>query len=131
MASAARSFMPGPPCRVRVKALTSSRSVNQDLATLLRRLNATLRGWANFFRHASAKRRFSEIDYYAWWRVVRWLRRKHHRLSWKSLRRRFMEGWKLVADGIMFTGAASVSVTRYRYRGSKIPNPWVANAATN
>jgi RNA-directed DNA polymerase len=24
----------------------------------------------------------------------------------------------------MFTGASSVAVTRYRYRGSTIPTPW-------
>jgi RNA-directed DNA polymerase len=114
----------------RVKVLTADRTVNQDLATLLRRLNATLRGWANYFRYASAKRRFSEIDYYVWSKVVRWLRRKHTRISWTALRRRYMNGWKLAADGITFTGAASVRVTRYRYRGTVIPTPWTASVPT-
>ncbi len=27
-------------------------------------------------------------------------------------------------NGVVFTGASSVAVTRYRYRGSTIPTPW-------
>jgi hypothetical protein len=27
-------------------------------------------------------------------------------------------------NGAVFTGASSVTVKRYRYRGSKIPTPW-------
>ncbi len=114
--------------KAKVKALTS-RSSPGDLAALLRRLNATLRGWARYFRHGSAKRAFSKIDSYAWERVVIWLRRRHHRLSWKAMRRSFMIGWKPAADGITLAGAATVTVTRYRFRGSTISTPWAATAA--
>ena len=37
-----------------------------DLDELLRRLNRSLRGWANYFRHGSSSRHFQQIDYHAW-----------------------------------------------------------------
>ena len=41
-----------------------------------------------------------------------------------ELRRRFCDqGWRLACNGVVFTGASSVAVTRYRYRGSKIADP--------
>jgi len=116
--------------KAKVRALTNRSTTNQDLADLLRRLNATLRGWATYFRHGVSKKIFGDVDSYAWWRVAGWIQRKHHRLTWKDLRRRFMNGWKLTADGINFTGAEAVSVYRYRYRGYRIPTPWNASAST-
>jgi RNA-directed DNA polymerase len=43
-----------------------------------------------------------------------------------ELRRRFcVRGtWRFAYNGVEFTGASSVPVTRYRYRGSTIPTPW-------
>lgn len=117
--------------KARVRASTNRSTTNQDLAQLLGRLNATLRGWANYFRHGVSKKIFGDVDHYAWWRTVGWLRKKHHRLTWKDMRRRFMHGWKLTADGITFTGAQSVPVYRYRYRGYRIPTPWSASAPTS
>jgi RNA-directed DNA polymerase len=42
------------------------------------------------------------------------------------MRRRFcVRGtWRFAYNGVEFTGASSVPVTRYRYRGSTIPTPW-------
>jgi hypothetical protein len=31
-------------------------------------------------------------------------------------------------NGVVFTGASSVTVTRYRYRGANIPTPWTPTA---
>jgi RNA-directed DNA polymerase len=33
-------------------------------------------------------------------------------------------------NGAVFTGASSVAVTRYRYRGNKIATPWTPKPAT-
>jgi hypothetical protein len=38
--------------------------------------------------------------------------------------------WTIAQNGVVFTGAASVAVTRYRYRGSTIATPWTPNPAT-
>ena len=49
----------------------------------------------------------------------------NHRIGMHELRRRFCDqGWRFAWKGVVFTGASSVAVTRYRYRGSTIPTPW-------
>ena len=78
--------------RRKVKALTGRSTTNMELSELLAALNRVLRGWANYFRHAAAKRTFNYLGYYAWWRVGRWLRKKHPRLTWKQINRRYTQG---------------------------------------
>jgi len=106
-----------------------------DLDELLRSLNRALAGWANYFRYGVSKAVFSAVDSHAWSRLMRWIRAKHagkHRLGMKELRRRFCDqGWRFASNGVVFTGAASVTVKRYRYRGSKIPTPWTPNPAAS
>ena len=82
----------------------------------------------NYFRHGVSKRAFNAIDSYTWERITYWLRQKH-RIGWSELRRRFcLTGtWRLAHDGERFRGAATVTVTRYRYRGYRILTPWNAN----
>ncbi|WP_369916196.1 group II intron maturase-specific domain-containing protein [Plantactinospora sp. KBS50] len=87
-------------------------------------LGRSLRGWANYFRHGSSSRCFQQIDYHAWKRIGGWIRRKHHPISWREIRRRFTIDGRYAHNGITFHGAANVKIDRYRYRGSKIPNPW-------
>ena len=104
-----------------------------DLDELIISLNRSLAGWANYFRHGVSKATFSAIDYYAWGRLMRWIRAKYagkNRLAMKELRRRFCDqGWRFAYNGVVFTGASSVAVTRYRYRGSTIPTPWTPKPA--
>jgi hypothetical protein len=59
---------------------------------------------------------------------MRWIRAKYKgkksRLGMREMRHRFcIQGWRFTHNGVVFTGASSVPVTRYRYRGSKIPTP--------
>jgi len=63
---------------------------------VLARLNQAMHGWANYFRHAVAKNTFSMLDNFAWWRVIRMLRERHH-WRWKDLRRRFTTPTRAVA----------------------------------
>lgn len=115
----------------KVKDRTRGSNLHRDVDELLASLNRTLRGWANYFRHGVSKAVFGAIDDHAWHRIVRWIFRKHSRLSWRELRRRFCRpgSWKLIFDGVEFTGASSVKVIRYRYRGSNIPTPWTPRPA--
>ena len=117
--------------KVSVKTYRSTR--NQDLDELITNLNQTLAGWAGYFRHGASKGVFNAVDSHAWGRLMRWIRAKHagkHRLGMRELRRRFCDkGWRFAHNGVAFTGASSVSVTRYRYRGSRIPTPWTPNPA--
>jgi hypothetical protein len=75
--------------RRKVKALTGRSTTNLELSELIAALNPVLRGWGNYFRHAAAKRTLEYLGYYAWWRVGRWLRKKHPRLTWKQTQRRY------------------------------------------
>jgi len=73
--------------RERIKQLCRRNRTDQSLQELLRELNWLLRGWSAFYRHAwGAKRVFGSIDYYAWWCVFRWLRKKHPSASVRALK---------------------------------------------
>ena len=115
----------------KIKALTRRLSQQEFRATLIR-INQILRGWANYFRHAVAKHTFARLAAIIWHRVTRWVRHKH-RMSAKALRHRFHDqhGWKpLVLDGVTLFNIATVTVTRYRWRGYRIPTPWTEHQAT-
>jgi RNA-directed DNA polymerase len=112
--------------RRKVKALTGRSTTNLALSELIAALNPVLRGWANYFRHAAAKRTLEYLGYYAWWRVGRWLRKKHPRLNWKQIKRRFVNADRTYQErGIALYNPGGLSITRYRYRGARIPNPWI------
>lgn len=112
----------------RVSAATYRSTLHQDLDQLLRRLNRMLGGWANYFRHGVSKKTFNAIDSHAWRRIAGWLRRKH-RIGRSGLRRFCDRGWRFASHGVVFTGASSVAVTRYRYRGASITTPWTPRPA--
>ena len=112
--------------KAKVRALTNM-SAFPTLSALLSRVNSTLRGWAAYFQHGVSKRTFSAIGVFAWRRVIRWLRKRHHRASWASILRRYLPGWVPTEDGISLFNPVTVPVTRYRYRGNRIPNPWTTN----
>jgi RNA-directed DNA polymerase len=117
----------------KVSAKTYRSTRHMDLDELIRSLNRTLTGWANYFRYGVSKTVFSAVDHHAWGRLMRWTRAKYKGrtgLSLKNMRRRFCDrGWRFAHNGVVFTGASSVTVTRYRYRGSKIPTPWTPTPA--
>ena len=112
--------------KAKIRALTNRTSQQNPRAVLIR-LNQIMRGWSNYFKHAVAKHTFHALAHFVWWRVVRWLRTLH-RWKWKDVRRRFTtpDGrWKpITVDGIELFNLETVPVTRYRYRGNTIPNPW-------
>jgi RNA-directed DNA polymerase len=112
----------------KVRTLTKE-PTNQSLADLLHRINPVLRGWASYFKHGVSKATFSYLDTFAWRRVVGWLRRKHHRTGWKWLRRRYLPGWRPMEGTVTLFNPAKVTVSRYRYRGARIPSPWMVNPA--
>jgi len=113
--------------KARIRALTNKTS-QQDPRSVLIRLNQIMRGWANYFKHAVCKHTLGNLAAFAWRRVIRWLKTLH-RWKWKDVRRRLIGPggrWRRPAvDGIELFNIASVRVTRYRYRGVKIPNPWL------
>lgn len=113
--------------KAKIRALTHRKS-QQDLGSVLIRLNQIMRGWANYFKHAVAKDRFSALHQFVWWRLIRMLQVRH-RWSWKDVRRHFTTPtgrWLSITatDGTELFDIAKVAVTRYRWRSNNIPNPW-------
>jgi RNA-directed DNA polymerase len=117
--------------KAKIRALTY-RNSQQNPSSVLIRLNLIMRGWANYFRHAVCKHTLGNLANFAWWRVIRWFRTLH-RWRWKDVRKAYAapDGrWKPITAGeVALFNMATVPVTRYRYRGSTIPSPWVLNDA--
>ncbi|WP_367648433.1 group II intron reverse transcriptase/maturase [Streptomyces sp. CNQ-509] len=115
-------------CR-KVKTICRTTNIDQPLSVLLHRLNPVLRGWCAYFRPGVSSKTFGYLASVTWRQVLAWLRRKHRKTGWKTLRRRYCAGGWWPSDGdvkLLHTG--SISTTRYRYRGAVIPSPWTATA---
>ena len=113
----------------RIKRLTDRSTTNQSLASLLRRLNPVLRGWANFYRHCyGASKVFSRLDWYVWNRIWRWLRKKHPKTGarrlyarycrWASTRRR--KAW--AEDGVELFLVSTLRIKRFRFGNMSLPD---------
>jgi RNA-directed DNA polymerase len=113
----------------KVRSLTR-RARHRTLADLLRRLNPTLRGWCNYFRHGVSSRTFNYVDHFAFWRIVGWLRKRHPGLSMRTVARRYLPGWRISDEGIEMFRPYKVNIERYRYRGARIPTPWSSAPTT-
>jgi RNA-directed DNA polymerase len=109
----------------KVKTLCRRMDTNQPLEVLLLHLNRLLRGWCAHFRPGVSSATFAYLSAYTWARVIGWLRRKHRRITWKELRRRYCAGgwWPSTKERQLFN-PAKVRTTRYRHRGTVIPPPW-------
>ncbi|MET9341902.1 group II intron maturase-specific domain-containing protein [Nonomuraea sp. NPDC003804] len=111
--------------KAEIRALTHKTS-QWDLASILTRLGQIMRGWANYFKHAVAKHTLSKLDDFTFWRLAHLLRARH-RWNWGQLRRHLTAAtgrWRIAAGGIEFFRIEKVTVSRYTYRGNKIPSPW-------
>ena len=75
-------------------------------------------------QHGVSKHTFSRLGAITWLRVANL--DAPHRMSGAAFRRRFhtprMEADSL--DGVQLFDIATVAVSRYRWRGTKIPSPW-------
>ena len=106
----------------------SRRQRHRTLADLLRRLNPVLRGWCAYFHHGVSSRTFQYLDHYAFWRVVGWIRKRHHGLNWATIRRRYLPHWEIRDGDSALYRTRKVAIVRYRYRGARIDTPWASTA---
>ena len=109
----------------KVRALTR-RASHPTLAVLLRQVNSVLRGWCAYFRYGVSKATFGYLDQYTWHRVARWIRKRHKRVTWAVLRRRYLPGSRPTEDEVTLFKPQAMTVSRYRYRGDRIPSPWAS-----
>lgn len=110
----------------RVKSLTDRSTTSLSLTALLKQLNPVLRGWSTYFRYDASKKTLAYLDHYTWWRVMRWLRKKHKNRTWEYLRRRYCDGrWEIQENESTLFRPSKVKVERYRFRGTRILLPWM------
>jgi RNA-directed DNA polymerase len=114
--------------RERVKRLCRRYRTGRCLRDLLRELNWLLRGWSAFYRHAwGAKRVFSSLDYYVWWTVFRWLRKKHQQVPVKTLKALYQSKQSGIRsgqwhhEGVTLFISARTRVGRYRLALARPP----------
>jgi RNA-directed DNA polymerase len=111
----------------KVRSLTR-RNLHRTLGDLLRSVNRVLRGWCEYFRYGVSAKTFGYVDYFTWHRVFRWRFKRHQKIGKKELVRRHMPKWEMSDNGFFLFKPQSVSIIRYRYRGTKIRTPWEFSA---
>jgi RNA-directed DNA polymerase len=107
----------------KVRSLTA-RAKHRTLGELLISVNRVLRGWCNYFRHGVSARTFSYLDHFTWWRIFGWIRKRHAGLNKGTLVHRHLPNWEMRDGQMEMFRPQKVSITRYRYRGARIPTPW-------
>ncbi|MGW6456950.1 group II intron reverse transcriptase/maturase [Streptomyces sp. NPDC055078] len=125
------TFIANRPIRsvkMKIRALTHRLS-QANMEYVLDRLNSIMHGWANYFRHAIAKNVFSMLDAFTWRRLMCLLMHRF-RWNWRDVRQRYVTpqgNWLPITAGrIERRPIAAIPVTRYRYRGAKIPTPFLS-----
>jgi RNA-directed DNA polymerase len=114
--------------KAKIRTLTR-RTSQQDLGYVLTRLNQIMHGWAHYFKHAVAKNLFSALENFTWRRLIRMMTRRH-RWRWRDVLawlRRPDGSWRAITsrDGVEYRQISKITVSRYRWRGAKIPNPYL------
>jgi len=115
-----------------IKARTKTYPTGLSLARLIGDLNPIVLGWRTYYRHATgASQEFNKLD---WWlsdRVSRWLRKKHRKATWSTLRCLYRNPAgpnkrKLVwGEGkVRLRSFVDGGTTRYQSRGIMISNGW-------
>lgn len=72
----------------RVKTIRRGTATGLPLDELLIQIDKMLFGWCMYFRPGASSATFQYLSSYTWIQVMKWLRRKHHRINRKDLRRR-------------------------------------------
>ena len=97
----------------KVKTICRRTGTGVPLDDLLIQLNRMLPGWCAYFRPGVSSATFQYLRSYVWGQVMRWLRRKHRRITWMDLRRRYCAGgWWPAGDERTLFNPAAVQIGR-------------------
>jgi RNA-directed DNA polymerase len=107
----------------KVKTVTK-RITHQQADNLFQQLGSMLRGWAQYFRHGSSSAAYHDLQHFSWWRIWFWLLSKHPRTPQREIIRRYYNGWWPEYNGVKLYQPTTMTIRRYRYRGTAIPTPW-------
>ncbi len=117
--------------RHKVTTATGRQTTSLPADKLFLHLGQVTRGWAFYFRHGASSQAFGTLNHHLWWRVWRWLRSKHPNRNGRWIIRHYYGPgqWWPTVNGVQLFQPATVTIQRYRFRGTKIPNPWTAQTA--
>lgn len=104
-----------------------SGSPYRSLEQLLKHVNSVVRGWCHYFRHGVSSATYHYLYHYLWKSVVKWIRARHPKLGWRTIKRRYLTGYpahRPAANGILLYNPQDIHIERYRWRGYSIPTPW-------
>ena len=87
--------------------------VGAPMPALIKKLNETLRGWANYHRHVVASEAFGRIDTYVFDHLRRMVRRRHRRKSVKWLTKHY---WSAAGPNIFAVWAKTVKNGKKLYQ---------------
>ena len=94
---------------------------------LLLRVNAVLRGWANYFKHGCPRQvQLPRLVCLASSRVLAAPTTPRHLVEGPTPT--VMRGWDIVIEGAILLMPSTITVSRYRYRGTRIPTTWTETA---
>jgi RNA-directed DNA polymerase len=66
----------------------------KPIRQVIQQLNPIIRGWSNYFRIGVAKDTFHTLDYWMWYRSVRWAKYMHPHKSMGWIKHRYFGPWK-------------------------------------
>lgn len=109
----------------KIRILTQP-NCHDTLTNLIVSVNRVVPGWCAYFRNGASSSTLQYVGNYLFWRVFKWLLKRHPKTGKRTIVRRFMPGWIIQSEGIPLFQPSRAHVIRYRYRGNNIPNPWTA-----
>lgn len=88
------------------------------LENIIKILNPVIRGWANYYRYANAKRTFSYVTYHIHAKIWRWVRRRHPNKTAKWCKPRYFKrkgnrNWVLGTDQKTLFNPMDISIEYY------------------
>jgi len=100
--------------RYKDKIRSMLKGTQGDVVNKIRALNRVIRGWANYYRHVQSSHRRKTLEYWTYWALWRWLRRKHD-LGAKALYAQFTTQPPSGKRCLGYKGVYLVDMTRIRF----------------
>ena len=118
--------------RQKIKAMTDVSTIGMSVREVIGRLNPLISGWRNYFRFATlVYAEFRKLDWWLWWRLYRWIRKKHPKTSPAVIAQRFLVrrnggSRRWASEGATLRKFTDGGTGPYPFRGTRITNSWDA-----
>lgn len=90
---------------------------------LIKELNPKISGWSNYFGSVCSKETFSKMDHLMFWKLYRWARKKHPKMSRRKVVIKYWTNWKFCTrNGYRLNWHTDKKITRHtKVRGGRSP----------